>query len=798
MGMNRKRLVFLSRLLVIITIAYILILTPGREYLKFWGYAFIAFYLFTNLIIHYLPDRYFERAAFFYAIVLCDCLLIVSGIYLSGMEGSDLYLIFFVIVCLATLGSELKNLVIASFLFVIIYGWLLYQQGLLQGDMAVSYYLRLPFILVVTLFLGYIVELQAKTHKDRLLESEKRYRSFVDNLPIGVYQQAAGDNSRFLLMNKAFENLFGYGRKELLESDTGIIYSDQKQKQEIDRRLDQGQSIEGRPMNLIRRDGSVFNATVWARKYTLDKEDIIEGVIIDITKLKEVERALEESKERLRLAGKASYDLVYEFRKDDNHLLWFGDIDAKLGYESGEISQDRVAWHGLIHPEDAGRLQHPVNGQQEDGDVNVCEYRIKHKDGSWRYWSDHYLPVRDDQGGIVKYIGVCTDITEKKEMEHQLQQAQKMEAIGVLAGGVAHNFNNALMGIVGPVSDLLMDKDPSDPDYELLEQIKESVREASSMTSNLLGFARGGAYEILPLDLNNLIEKENHMFSKAKKNITIHADLAENLRPVAADKSQIQQVLLNLYLNAAQAMPESGTGDIFVRTENIRLDKKKVEPHELQPGDYVKITVRDTGCGMDDQVMGKIFDPFFTTKKTGSGTGLGLSFVYGVMKNYAGFIEIDSNIAEGSTFSLYFPATTKKTDEKIRPESAAVIKEGSGTILVVDDEEMVLKSCARLLKRLKYQVLTAGEGREALNLYETRKDDIDLVMLDILMPDMSGGMIFDKLREIDPAVKVLLCSGFSLNDQIRQILARGGRGFIQKPFEIQDISLKIKELIEEE
>ncbi|MFW5989545.1 MAG: response regulator, partial [Desulfosudaceae bacterium] len=168
------------------------------------------------------------------------------------------------------------------------------------------------------------------------------------------------------------------------------------------------------------------------------------------------------------------------------------------------------------------------------------------------------------------------------------------------------------------------------------------------------------------------------------------------------------------------------------------------------------------------------------------------------MKNYAGFIGIDSNIAEGSTFSLYFPATTKKTDEKIRPESAAVIKEGSGTILVVDDEEMVLKSCARLLKRLKYQVLTAGEGREALNLYETRKDDIDLVMLDILMPDMSGGMIFDKLREIDPAVKVLLCSGFSLNDQIRQILARGGRGFIQKPFEIQDISLKIKELIEEE
>jgi len=673
MELNRKRLVFYSRLLVIITIAYIMVLTPARETFRLWGYGFIAFYLATNLIIHYLPDRYFSHPAIFYCIVLVDCLLIVTGIYLSGMEGSDLYLVFFVIVCLATLGSELRNLMIASLIFVLIYGWLLYRQGLLQGDMAVSYALRLPFILVLALFLGYIVDLQARAQKERLMASENRYRMFVDNLPVGIYRQTAGENSRILLMNKSFVEMFGYHRKELLEAKTDVIYAKPEQKQELFFRLERENRVEGFPLDLLRRDKSTFNANVWARKYTDDGQEIIEGVIIDVTELKEAENAL-------------------------------------------------------------------------------------------------------------------------KVMERQLQQAQKMEAIGVLAGGVAHNYNNNLMSILGHVSTMLLDRTPSDPDYEPLKSISMAIKEAASLTRNLLGFARGGAYEVLPLDLNELVMHENCIFSSASKNVRIHEQLRENLWTVEADKSQIQQVLMNLYVNAAQAMPKSGTGDIFVGTENVLLDENNARSHHLSPGRYVKISVRDTGCGMDASIMDKIFDPFFTTKKPGEGTGLGLSSVYGIIKNHNGFVEVESKPGKGTVFIIYLPATDKIVPGLEEQPSEEVMK-GSGAILVVDDEEMVLKSCERLLKRLNYRVLTAQNGLKAMEIYREHGNGVDLVMLDMLMPDMSGGVIFDKLKEMNPDIKVLLSSGYSLNEQARNILSRGCRGFIQKPFDIGELSKKIKEII---
>jgi PAS domain S-box-containing protein len=795
MNLNRKRLVFLSRLLVIITISYIILLGPGRSSLQFWGYAFIAFYLATNLIVYYLPDKFFSSPALYYCIVLVDCLLVVGGIYLSGMEGSDLYLVFFVIVCLATLGSKLRNLIIVSFVFVTIYGWLLYQQGLLQGNMAVSYCLRLPFILVVSLFLGYIVDIQTKDQKARLRKFENRYRSFVENLPIGVYQQTAGDDSRFLMMNKAFLDQFGYKESGMLKREVRIIYADPEQYQDMMLDMAQGSRIEAYPLDLLRRDGSVFNANVWARKYTHETGEIIEGVVIDVTKLRKTERALAESEERLRFAGKASYDLVYEINVNDNRLQWFGDVDGKLGYAPGEVSERLEDWFKIIHPDDLKQISNIGRIDPFNMDLNSCEYRIKNKEGCWLYWNDCSVPVPDKEGNIVKWIGVCTDITKNKEMEQQLLQAQKMEAIGVLAGGVAHNFNNMLMGILGYVSELIINKSDSDPEYETLKSIDASIKEAASLTKNLLGFARRGAYEVSSLNLNDLIAKEGYIFSCANKNIRIHELLAENLWVVEADKSQIQQVLMNLYLNAVQAMRETGCGEIYVKTENVLLSEKTVQPHNLSPGKYVKIIIRDTGCGMDEAIRRKIFDPFFTTKKQGEGTGLGLSSVYGIVKNHSGFIEVDSEIALGTTFVLYFPASDKSVKENKTKTMPLEAVNGSGTILIVDDEAMVIKSCERLLKRLNYKVLSAQNGETAISVYKEQGKEIDLIMLDMLMPDMSGRIVFEKIMEIDPDAKVLLSSGFSLNDQARGILEKGCSGFIQKPFDINELSQKINEII---
>jgi len=519
------------------------------------------------------------------------------------------------------------------------------------------------------------------------------------------------------------------------------------------------------------------------------------GCWVDVTELRRTERALAESEERLRLAGKASYDLVYEWKVRDNRWRWFGDIDEKLGYDFGAISDGSETWLNLIHPDDREKRDNPEKINQANMEVNVCEYRIKHKDGSWRYWSDHRLPVTDETGDVIKWVGVCTDITRNKEMERQLQQAQKMEAIGVLAGGVAHNFNNMLMGIMGHVSAMLMDKTAPDPDYEQLKSIDASIRAAAALTRNLLGFARGGNYEVLPFNVNELIREENFIFSGTNKIVRIHEELADDIWTIEADRNQIQQVLMNLYVNAVQAMPEMESGDIYIRTENIRLNDNAVSPLKMPPGKYVKISVRDTGRGMDEKILGKIFDPFFTTKKPGEGTGLGLASVYGIVTNHKGFIEVASKVGSGSTFTIYLPASDKAITAKEEKDKPAKAIKGSGTVLIVDDEEMVVKSCERLLKRLNYKVLKAHNGREAIAAYKQKSDAIDLVMLDMLMPDMSGGIVFEEIKKINPRANVLLSSGFSLNDQARDILARGGRGFIQKPFDINELSRKISDIM---
>ncbi|MFP4445325.1 MAG: response regulator [Desulfosudaceae bacterium] len=794
MELNRKRLVFLSRLLVIITIGYILVLTPARPTMRLWGYGFIAFYLATNLVIYYLPNQYLKRPWFFYCIVLVDCILITTGIYLTGMEGSDLYLVFFVIVCLATLGSELRNLIIASFLFVLIYGWLLYQQGLFQGEMAISYLLRLPFIMGVALFLGYIVDIQNRAQKERLRETEQKYQSFINKLPVGTFQHRAGKDDRFLLMNRAFGKMLGYENSSLLKIGAKDIFADEKQRRKMYATLREQESVEGFPIDLVCQDGRIFHANIWAQQYPREEDEIIEGVLVDVTELRKAQQALAESEERLRLAGKASYDLVYEWQIRDNIIRWFGDIDAKLGYGAGEISENIDSWLALIHPDDAGKCQYSQNRHPEQGEVYACEYRIRQQDGSWQHWSDHSIPVLDENGIPEKWVGVCTDITRNREMEQQLQQAQKMEAIAVLAGGVAHNFNNTLMSIQGYIATRLLDLSTEDPDYDDLRGIQVAITDAAALTRDLLGFARGGTYEVAPLNLNDLVTSENYIFRNVRKNINIHTRLAEGLWPVEADRNQVQQVLMNLFVNASQAMPEAEGGDVFIYTENVRLSENETAPHHLPAGKYVKIIVQDTGCGIEADLLEKIFDPFFTTKKPGSGTGLGLSSVYGIVKNHAGFIDVTSQVGQGTAFSIYLPASDKTTVAGNRVESPK-LRQGDGTILLVDDEEMVINACRRLLSRLNYHVLSAQTGEQALAIYKDRGGEVDLVILDMLMPGMSGDMVFDRLMEMDPAVKVLVSSGYSFNQEIASLLDRGCRGFIQKPFDSQSISEKIQDII---
>jgi CheY-like chemotaxis protein len=281
------------------------------------------------------------------------------------------------------------------------------------------------------------------------------------------------------------------------------------------------------------------------------------------------------------------------------------------------------------------------------------------------------------------------------------------------------------------------------------------------------------------------------MFGRAKKEIKIHRKYRKNLWNVEVDQGQIEQVLLNLYVNAWQAMP--GGGELFIQTENVFLEDKDVKPYDLVPGRYVSISVADTGLGMDRKIQDRIFDPFFTTKEMSRGTGLGLASAYGIIKNHGGIINVYSEKGEGSTFNIYLPASTKSAVSKKEPVTE--IQRGSGTIMLVDDEEMIIDIGEQLLQRLGYKVLVAGDGKAAEEVYRTNKDSIDMVILDMVMPGIGGGETYEKLKNINPDVKVLLSSGYSLNGEAKEILNRGCSGFIQKPFNLEGLSRKIHEIL---
>jgi PAS domain S-box-containing protein len=388
------------------------------------------------------------------------------------------------------------------------------------------------------------------------------------------------------------------------------------------------------------------------------------------------------------------------------------------------------------------------------------------------------------------------DLTERKHLEAQFQQAQKMQAIGTLAGGIAHDFNNLLMAIQGHEDLIAMDIQPSHAHFKHLKEIERAVEQGRDLTKQLLGFARGGKYEVKLTNLNILVAQSCEMYGRTHKEIKIHTKKQREVWPVEVDRAQIEQVLLNLYVNAWQAMPDGG--DLYVETDNVVLDEDNTKPFEVEPGRYVRISVTDTGVGMDKETQQRVFDPFFTTKEVDRGTGLGLSSAYGIIKNHGGLINVYSEEGKGSTFNIYLPATDGQFPliEKRDSEREEILT-GTETVLLVDDEDMVLTVGDEILRKMGYKVLLAKSGREAIEIYRKHRSVIDIIILDMIMPDMGGGESYDIMKQEDAGVKVLLSSGYSIDGQASQILERGCDGFIQKPFKIKELSGKIRQILDD-
>jgi PAS domain S-box-containing protein len=400
--------------------------------------------------------------------------------------------------------------------------------------------------------------------------------------------------------------------------------------------------------------------------------------------------------------------------------------------------------------------------------------------------------LRDDAGVNQGNLIICRDITESKRLEAQVRFSQRMEAIGTLAGGIAHNFNNLLMGIQGNTTLLMLDTDPDHPNFKRILNIEKHIQSGSRLTRQLIAYAREGKYQVQAINLNHIIRETTEAFEATKQGIDFVYHLDPELPGVMADRGQLEQVLLNLLVNGVDAMPDGGRMTIETRTVSyLELEDK---PYQPAPGQYLAMAVSDTGQGMDESTRKRVFEPFFTTKGLDRGNGLGLASCYGVIKAHGGYIDVESKPGKGSRFTIYLPASNQPVSTEYDDCDQCFL--GSETILVVDDEPMVLEVTREILELLGYRVLTADSGGEAIRIYREEGDSIDLIILDMIMPEMGGDKTFEALHRLDPHIKVLLASGYSMEGKAAIMLEQGCAGFIQKPFDLPSISLKLREILE--
>ena len=464
----------------------------------------------------------------------------------------------------------------------------------------------------------------------------------------------------------------------------------------------------------------------------------------------------------------------------------------KLSGYSREELEGHVKWTQFFSGEDLPKV--PADDAARERGVSrpsTYDWEFKDREGVKKRCVASVSCVPETGMTIITLL----ELTDMLRLQKQLIHAQKMEAIGTLAAGIAHDFNNLLTGIQGNTSLMLLEAGDNASFRERLVGIEEHVRRGAELTKQLLSFAQTGRYQVKPISLNEAVEKMADMFGRTKREIVIHKSFAEDLWTVEADQVEIERLLLNLFVNAAQAMP--GGGHLYLTTANVELSGRYVQPFQLPPGRYVRVSTTDTGIGMDEQTRARVFEPFFTSRETGQGTGLGLASAYATVKGHGGIINVYSEKGRGTTFDVYLPASSKEKEAGGKDPPELELR-GSETILLVDDEPSILDVGAQLLEMLGYKVFTAASGLGAVQVFTRQKEEIDVVILDMIMPHMGGGETFDMLKAIDPNVVVILSSGYSMTGEANEIVEKGCKGFIQKPFTPAELSRVIKEALKKD
>ncbi len=638
---------------------------------------------------------------------------------------------------------------------------------------------------------------ERKRMEDALRKSEERYRTVLDEMEEGYQEVDLAGN--FTFFNEAFLRIFGYGREEMLGTNYSMYAADEEIAKRIYRAYNQmyktGVPLKICEWDVIRKDGArrtlEFSASLL--RDSNGRPTGFRGIVRDVTEHRRAVKALKESEEKYRSILEDMNDGYFEADLWGN-LTFFNPMLPKfLGYTREEMAGMN---HRLYLDAENAEIVERNCPRLLRGDMPsvTVSHEVVKKDGTRAHVETLFSLLKNSDGKAIGFRGINRDITERKRLEAQLRQAQKMEAVGTLAGGIAHDFNNLLSGIIGHAALMKMDPGVTKSQERRLKSIEELVQSAANLTSQLLGFARLGRYEVGTLDINELLKKTSTMFGRTRKEIMIHRELSEELMLVEADRTQMEQVFMNLFVNAWQAMP--GGGDLYIKTTRTVIGDEEKADTFMKPGNYVKVSVTDSGEGMDEATKSRIFEPFFTTKEMGRGTGLGLAMVYGIVKGHNGYINVYSEKGHGTTFNIYLPASEKqpvRVEETPRQEWLT----GNETILVVDDEEHVVEVVEEALKAMDYKVLVARNGKEAVKVFKKEKGKIDLVILDMIMPGIGGGETFDRLKDLDPDIKVILSSGYSIGGTAKEIMERGCKAFIQKPFSVEELSRTVREVLNE-
>lgn len=602
------------------------------------------------------------------------------------------------------------------------------------------------------------------------------------------------ERHRVIDWNPGAVKMFGYRPEEAIGHQLDDLVARHHHHAEANRKTAQvlaGKRIEAFETVRYRKDGTPIHVIAAGSPIMVEGE--LKGVVAvytDITDRVRNEEFLRTSHKRF-ITVLDSIDATIYVADMKTHEILF--MNKKMVETFGGDLTGKICWE--VFRKESAPCPNCTNDRLVDDNgqpTGVVVWQAPNPvSGRWYINYDRAIEWIDDR--IVR-LQIATDITEYKRMEEALQRAQRMEAIGTMASGIAHDFNNLLMGIQGRASLIAIDLPPGHPRAKHADAIEEHIQSAANLTQQMLGLARGGKYEIAPVDINALVITSATLFGRTRREIRTRLRTAPEPLVIKADKRQIEQVLLNIYINAWQAMPDGG--DLHLETSPVELDEGTCLAYRIPSGPYVKITLTDTGVGMSEDVRQQVFDPFFTTKEKGRGTGLGLASAYGIIRNHGGVITVYSSEGHGSSFVIYLPRCLENAVPEAPMKEAPV--GGSETILVVDDETMITDVAEAMLKKLGYRVIAVNDGEAAIETMKCRGDEIDLVLLDMIMPGIDDGKTFHRIREVQPSVPVILSSGYSINGQAARIMESGCNGFIQKPFNLSELAKRIRAVLDHE